>query len=39
MSKYSYKDCFGLNENIINNDKQAKSINITYQENDLSLII
>lgn len=39
MSKYSYKDCYGLNDNLINNDKQSKSINITYQENDLSLII
>ena len=38
MSKYSYKDYFGLNDSI-NNDKQGKIINITYQENDLSLII
>jgi hypothetical protein len=38
MSKYTYKDYFGFNETI-NNDKQGKVINITYQENDLSLII
>ena len=38
MSKYLYKDYLGLN-NSINNDKQGKVINITYQENDLSLII
>ena len=38
MSKYSYKDYFGLNDSI-NNDKHGKIINITYQENDLSLII